>query len=156
MTGKSDAAIKKAEDLDNSRLLDVHRHSDYPEVDAAVEAVWLLVDQSGRQNIRKKHIKLVVLDLYVAWLTDQSMWIAFYRRKDEYKSNQRYNKLHITHTTIKVVDILNAANLIDHVKGHHVRESGGNYLQSHMSRMRAKPSLIALISTNRVMAESGV
>jgi len=59
-----------------------------------------------------------------------------------YRKNKRYNKLHITETTILAVDALLDLGLIEHHKGHYVREGQG---ASHMSRMQAKPELISLI-----------
>src|SRR5215813_8018038 len=93
-------AAAKATDLDNSVLFDVHRWSDFPEVNRAVDALYdemlKLPEFSGKSKLRKKHIKVVVLNLYVAWLGDPECWVAYYRGKWAYKPHSRYNELHIS------------------------------------------------------------
>ena len=140
------AEKEKAEELDNSAQFDVHRWSDYPEVNNAVDALYeeLKTDPSfkGRKNIRKKHIKVIVLDLYVKWLTDPTMYSSFYRRKGYYTTlDSRYNKLHISKITADIADALQRMEYIEHVKGHYGR-SGGS---SHISRMRSTDKLIQQI-----------
>ena len=97
---------------------------------------------SGKSNIRKKHIKVIILDLYVRYLENPDRYTGYYRMEAMYRKNKRYNRLHITKTTIPVVDALLDLGLIEHHKGHYKREGKGS---SHMSRMRAKPELISLI-----------
>ena len=137
---------EKAQKLDNWAPLDIHRWSDYPEVDKAVETIYDQMTNlkrfSGKSNIRKKHIKVIVLDLYARHLEHADRFTGYYRMEAMYRKNKRYNKLHITETTILVVDTLEDLGLIEHHKGHYVREGKG---ASHMSRMRAKPELISLI-----------
>ena len=138
--------LEKAQKLDNWAPLDVHRWSDYPDVDKAVETLYDQMTRlkafSGKSNIRKKHIKVIVLNLYVRYLENPDKYTGYYRREAMYRKDMRYNKLHITETTILVVDVLMDLGLIEHHKGHYVREGKGS---SHMSRMRAKPELISLI-----------
>ncbi len=81
---------RKAENLDNSRLFDVHLWSEYEEVNELVDHVWELAGRSGYRNIAKRHIKVVVLDLYVAWLDDPEMWIAVSFNRAEYRAKSRY------------------------------------------------------------------
>ena len=137
---------KKAERLDNWAPLDVHRWSDYPEVNKTVETIYdqmtRLKRLSGKSNIRKRHLKVIILDLYVRYLENPDKYTGYYRRKGMYDGFGRDNKLHITETTILVVDALLDLGLIEHHKGHYVREGKG---ASHMSRMRVKPELISLI-----------
>jgi hypothetical protein len=100
----------KARDLDNSVLFDVHKWSHFPEVNRAVDALYdemrALPEFSGKSKLRKKHIKVVVLNLYVAWLRDSSSWVAYYRGKWAYKPRSRYNELHISFITVAVVDAM--------------------------------------------------
>ncbi|MFC1684048.1 hypothetical protein ACFL0R_01070 [Pseudomonadota bacterium] len=136
-----------AEELDNWSPLDVHVWSSYSEVNGAVDHLFDLLSQlpqfSGNKIIRKKHIKVVILDLYAKWLVDPTMYCGYYRAVNHYSNIEaRYNKLHISKLTIKIVDALHEAGYITHFKGHYGREGGGS---SHMSRMRATEQLIGLI-----------
>jgi hypothetical protein len=60
----------KAAALDHSQIFDVHRSSDHPEVNAFVDRIYAEHFGSGSALIQKKHIKVLLLDLYVRWVTD--------------------------------------------------------------------------------------
>jgi hypothetical protein len=137
---------KKAEELDNSTFFDVHKWSDYPETNKAVDALFVEFNAgpkfSGRDELKKKHIKVVILNLYVAWQIDPECYVAFYRRESEYRAQSRYNSLHISKKTIIVVDALLRKKYITQITGNYARSGG---FRSHISRMRATQKLIDLI-----------
>jgi len=137
---------QRAEDLNNSRNLDVHKWSEYPEVKNAVDELFQkfleLPDFKGKQNLQKKHIKVIVLDLYVRYKEDAKGYISFYRMKGMYRGKSRYNQLHISFTSVSVIDNLAILGYLEQVKGHHDRTK---QRASHMSRMRAKVKLIDFI-----------
>lgn len=143
-----DESKTKAEELNNSSLFDVHRWSDYPAVNNAVDALFTELKKdpafSANLNITKKHIKVIILDLYVKWLTDPEMYSAYYRANNAYPSKKelRYNKLHISKKTPEIVDALVREGYVVSVTGHFDRE---HKRTSHISRMRATPKLIDLI-----------
>ncbi len=142
------AQVRKAKELDNFQFLDVHRWSASPEVNKAVDALYIQLSKHkkfrGKSNLRKKHIKTVVLDLYVRWMTDPQRWTAYHRGEQRYRGlDERYNRLHISEMTPKVVDALKELKFVKTVKGFYQRESPGK--QSYCSRMQATPALIALI-----------
>jgi hypothetical protein len=149
-----DDKAAKAKDLANSTLFDVHKWSDYPEVNGAVDALFaelrMLPEFGGNSKLRKKHVKVVVLNLYVTWLKDPSCWVAFYRMKAAYRAGSRYNELHISDLTVAVVDALLARGYIEHHKGFRYRAAGG---RSRMSRMRATQKLLDLIHGAKVVPE---
>ena len=63
----------------HSRPLDVHRWSEYEEVNVFVDEVYDdYLNTQSKENVRikKKHLKVVLLDLYVAWLNDPELNIA--------------------------------------------------------------------------------
>jgi len=75
----SDENIKISNDqIDpwHSKPLDVHKWSDYPEINMLVDNLWNTVVEpalGGRSNNTgksdpKKQLKVLLLDLYVAWL----------------------------------------------------------------------------------------
>ena len=81
-------------DLNYSRPLDVHRWSDHPEVNSFVDKIYSsLPSLSGNKQIRKKHLKVLLLDLYVAWSTDPDLKMAISRDNNAYKAKSRYNEL---------------------------------------------------------------
>lgn len=140
------AEKQRAKELDNSRSLDVHKWSEHPEVNNAVDTLYEefleLPEFKGKQGLQKKHIKVIVLDLYVRFLEDEEGYISFYRMKTMYKEKSRYNQLHITFISVAVIDNLEKLGYLEMIKGHYDRTGKR---PSHMSRMRATNKLIDLI-----------
>ena len=108
-------------DYEHSRPLDVHRWSDHPEVNAFVDRIYKEhIHQSGTNTqIKKRHLKVVLLDLYVAWSDDPSLNIAVYMSRNAYsdgtvsgKGKSRYNALNIKVSTIDIVHRLHITGLI--------------------------------------------
>ena len=136
---------EKAEALKFSRLLDVHKWSDYPEVNSSVDALFIELQNdpefSGNPNLKKKHIKVVVLDLYAAWLSHPELYISYHRDANKYKPNTRYNALRITFLTVEIVNALEKSGYIEHYLGYQDRNTG----KSAISKMRATDKLIKLI-----------
>ena len=55
-------------DYQHSRILDVHRWSDHPEANKFVDEIYAsFLNNNLQENIpiKKKHLKVVLLDLYV-------------------------------------------------------------------------------------------
>lgn len=145
----SDETKARAEELNNSSLFDVHRWSDYPEVNNAVNDLYGQLKEdpsfSGNTRIRKKHVKVIILDLFVKWKQDPQMYASYSRGKTSYSEiDQRYNNLHISFITVAIVDALAKAGYVDQVIGHYDKTGKR---QSHMARMRATAKLIDLIAT---------
>lgn len=111
------AVALKAELLDHSQPLNVHTSSNHPEVKVFVDQIYAAHFTSRKVEILKRHIKVVLLDLYVRWTVDPSLKTAFARNANMYVAGSRYNALHISKLTIKVVDILEAAGLIHQTIG---------------------------------------
>ena len=99
-------------DFQHSRILDVHRWSDHPEVNTFVDLIYKDHTHYVGENtrIKKKHLKVVLLDLFVAWTDDPELHIAVHMEKGAYSNGQasnkgksRYNALHIKVSVIDVV-----------------------------------------------------
>ena len=139
---------------DNSELLDIHSSSDYEEVKAVVKKIYeefqKIQDFNGRVTVQQKHIKLIILNLYVAWLTDPTMWVAYSRNNNDYKPKSRYNKLHISKTVPEVVDHLIEVGYVEHKMGHYGRDGKHS---SHVSRMRATKKLASLFKKSGIELE---
>ena len=149
----------KEKDIGHSRPLDVYKWSDWPEIDKG------LINQLARElgletpcgwsngpgatlctPKQRKHLKVVVLDLYIANKVGVP-WVAYSRTKNDYNKESRYNKLHIGYTPlIKVIDSLKKLGYIEHAIGFYDRSTGFGY----QSRMRATKKLIKLIETRKV------
>jgi hypothetical protein len=106
-------------DINYSKQLDVHKWSGYPEVNVFVDHIHdtYIKDEYKFLPIKKKHLKVLLLDLYVNWLEDPDRLLGFSRRLSAYNTNSRYNKLHISRTIIQVQDALSDLDLIDWKKG---------------------------------------
>lgn len=114
----------KARALDNSRLLDVHRWSDHPEVDRFVAKIYDAHFQERKADIARKHLKVLLLDLYVSWFDDPERYTAIHRSPNAYLAGSRYNELHISRKTINVVDVLIGAKFLDYENGFYDRKTG--------------------------------
>ena len=105
-------------DLNYSRPLDVHRWSEYPEVNTFVDKIYSSLPQlTGNKKIRKQHLKVLLLDLYLAWSVDPDLKLAISRDNNGYKAKSRYNELHISKVTPQVVDLLGEAGLVYQADG---------------------------------------
>lgn len=136
----------EGDDLDHSRPLDVHTWSDHPEVNAFVDHIYAHHFKTGNADIQKKHLKVVLLDLYMAWKQDPTLKISYSRNVNSYKPKSRYNALHISNMTVSVVDRLTVAGLVTQVKGFYDRREGG---RSRESRMWPTEALIQLFQEAR-------
>jgi hypothetical protein len=139
--------IADSGNLDNSRALDVHRWSDFPEADAFIDEVYALCQEGKRTDIERKHFKVLLLDLYVAWLVDPALKITVAMQPAAYKAKSRYNALRISHKTIDVVRLLQAADLIEVKLGFHDRRKGG---ASRLTRIWPTEALIARFKTSQL------
>jgi hypothetical protein len=135
-------APKVLDEYDNSRPFDVHKWSDYPEVNNAVNHIYTEIVSLGkieRKNSAKikKYAKVLALDLYVAYLSDPTLYIGISRNHNSYKHN-RYNAIFIKPDLLaKVCDWFIALGYIKYEKGvHHKRQS----------RIRASEKFVDLLS----------
>ena len=139
-----DTLVTSDLDLMNARPLDVHRWSEYPEVNDFVNEIYsTLKSIKGHQNTGKKLVKVLLLDLYVAWSGDPSMKIMFSRDNNAYKAKSRYSELHIGKTIIGIVDTLVTEGIIHEQKGFNDRITGIGF----KSRLWASEGLHASNST---------
>ena len=97
-------------DYNHSRPLDLHRSSNYSEVNPFIDEIYNnhIKDVSENANIQKKHLKLVLLDLFIAWIDDPELNIGVHMHEGAYsdgtifiKGKSRYNELNIKVSTIK-------------------------------------------------------
>ena len=114
--------MKNLQNLDHSRPLDVHTWSDYPSVNSWINRIWrdhfedrfARSGRSGRppKTNPKSQLKVLLLDLFVAWSSDPDLLIGIAMSKSGYSLN-RYNALHISSIMIELVNTLVDKGLID-------------------------------------------
>ncbi len=135
--------LRKAEALNFSRPLDVHVWSEHPEANYFVHLIYRQLFEK-ETNIRKKHLKVVLLDLYVAWKEHAERFIAVHMSPKDYSGLiDRYNALHIKDTTIRVVKILRKNNLIELHTGFQDRK---NPSKGRVTRIKSSDSLVELFT----------
>jgi len=122
----------------NARPLDVHTWSDHHEVNLFVNDIYSQLSSiQGNERINKKLLKVVLLDLYVAWCTDPELMIMFSRDNNAYKAKSRYNEIHIGKKVIGVVDNLVKEGIIEEKRGFNDQIRGIGF----QSRLWASSSL---------------
>ena len=114
---------KTPEELRYSRPLDVHKWSDHSEVNDFVDQLWdeFLASEFAESVTRgkrpktslKQQFKVLLLDLYIAWKEDPKLLIGVAMSKSSYKTNSRYNALHISQKMIDLINYLHEQTLID-------------------------------------------
>ena len=124
----------------------VHTWSDHPEINKLVDELWLEVVEPalGGSNSNnqgrcppKRQLKILLLDLYIAWSEDVTLCIGVSRNNNSYQVNSRYNALHISKKIIRILDVLVMKEYLDYLHGSHDRVNNGRF--SRTSRIR--PSL---------------
>ena len=124
-------------DYEHSRPLDVHRWSEHPEVNTFVDDIFNTYFKQ-KTNIRKKHLKVVLLDLYVAWRDDPTLSIGVAMSPKAYKAGKsRNNSLNIKRTTINIVKELEQNEFIRLLGGKRISTQIG-----YVSRIWASDKLI--------------
>ena len=122
----------------NAKPLDVHTWSDHPEVNVFVNDIYSQLSSiQGNERINKKLLKVVLLDLYLAWCTDPELMIMFSRDNNAYKAKSRYNEIHIGKKVIGVVNNLVNEGIIEEKRGFKDRIHGIGF----QSRLWASPAL---------------
>ena len=135
-----------------SRAIDVHRISEYPEVQNVINSLLSelndsnLIKNSPRKRILK-HLKVVILDLYVSYMGDPLVYVSYPRSKDAYRQDQRMKQLFLGYGPMTTV--INGLASLGYLQDHR-----GFYDQGRktgfQSRMRATSKLIDVIENYSV------
>ena len=128
------------DDLNHSVLLDVHTHSDYPEVNVFVDEIHSAHFSDPFTGAKKKNLKVVLLHLFVAWSEDSSLYTAVSFNKNDYKAGSRYNSLHISEKIITIIKKMDELGLIELHLGFKDWRPGGH---SRVTRIRPLQKLIS-------------
>ena len=117
---------------DYIKALDFHLTTNHLEINELVEVIFDKYFNNRKKEVTLKHLKVLLLDLYLAWNTDPKMEIGVYMSPNSYTTVKRYNKLYITKTMIDVITTLRNHNVINFHKGSEA---------NHKSRIWASPTL---------------
>jgi hypothetical protein len=143
-----EARLIKARELNNSGLFDVHRWSEYPEVNSVVNVIFNEIKeyrQSKKIRIRnaekvKKHLKVTIIDLWVANKLALNPYRAISKNKTNYKPQvSRYRKIFLKYDyLIPVINDLEKLGYLEQSIGYQDRLTG----KSKMTRIKATEKLI--------------
>lgn len=132
------------EDPRHSRPIDVHRWSDHPEVAGLVDRIWdeHMSEGAGTgpkpKTSFRHQLRVLVLDLYVAWLEDPKLSIGVSMSPNAWDTNSRYNAIHLSKKLIPIIKDLQQAGLIDLARGSY---AGPNAPGNRTTRIRASAEL---------------
>jgi len=133
----------------HSRPLDVHRWSDHPEVNGLVGEVWDRIFQGEQEGSKpgpkpkarpRDMLKVVLLDLYVAWKTDPELSIGVDLNLRKWVTGSRYNALHLSRAVPGIIHRLEDVGLIDLSVGSY---AGPGASTNRTARIRAAEPLRA-------------
>lgn len=139
--------MKTPEELEQYRELDVHTWSDHAEVNTFIDHIHAEHFSDPLSKIRKKHLKVVLLDLYVAWMGDPNLCLGVHLNEKRYRAKTRYNSLHISKTTILIIKRLTDLGLIHSHLGFNDRREGGF---GRVSRIWPSKTLISHFTNARL------
>lgn len=141
----SDYEHKQENPLDNSRPLDVHRWSEYPEVKAATIAICKELGYIWDKD--KTHCRVLILDLFHCHLHDYTMYIGVSLNSRSYEMDNRYNRLHIKYDVLdKIVKALHKHDYIEFHSGFIYHNTG----IGRQTRIKATRKLLRLIKQYQV------
>ena len=127
------------DNLQYSRSIDVHRISEYPEVQNVISYLLSLLKEEGLIKNSPitgilKHLKVVILDLYIASLVDPLLYISYSRAKGAYRKDQRLGKLFLGYGPMTtVIDGLNSLGYLEDHRGFYDRDRRAGF-ESRMRR----------------------
>ena len=110
---------EKAIRLGNSTIFDIHKLSEYKEVDNCVAYLFDILSEKidkfkGKNPSKNKsQLKTLIVNLYRNYLDDKTRYVAIYLGKNYYDNlESRYNKLFISRIMIDIVHALNELGFI--------------------------------------------
>ena len=139
---------KPIKDPKYSRPFDVHVWSEHPEVNNFINQVYALLpaevigrveSKSNNKGTLPKHLlKVVLIDLFVAWKQDPELCIGINLANAAYKVGSRYNGLHLSKKLPIMVHALRELGLLDWENHSH---SKTNPKGNRTTRIRASDQL---------------
>ena len=145
---------EKAIRLDNSTLFDIHKLSEYKEVDNCVAYLFDIlskkIDKFKRKNPskNKSQLKTLIVNLYKNFLDDKTRYVSINLGKSYYENlESRYNKLFISSIMIDIVHALDELGFIRLNLGYY------SLKKSRISRIIGTDKLFKLFTQHQFSAE---
>lgn len=141
---------EKAKELANASPLDVFVWSEYPAVNKVTEKVYKeVLSAESRDRARTKKVedklkatlRVVLINLFVAWEADPKRYVAYSRNKESYQDESRYRRLFIKYQPM--MDAVNALEVLGYIEGA-IGYYDKNRNQGKQSRMRATGKLVKM------------
>ena len=136
-----------AEEIEYSRRLDVWKWGDFPEINDLVQNIFetyyadLHTRKDAIQRV-KKHLKVLLIDLYVAFMDDPKLMIGLPMHPDAYSERSNWRSIHITSMIIGIVNRAVEVGLLEIWKG--------NEAQQRVSRIRPTKVLRKLFKKSQL------
>ena len=121
-------------DFDFSRPIDFQRNINSNIIDNCVSELF----KEDKNSLFKKHLKILILELYYCWIESDMQFLALSMSKRGYNSKSRYNPNNISSYLIKVVKLLVKNNLINFHAGFYDTKSK----KSRLTRIKSSKILI--------------
>lgn len=132
-------------ELDNSRPLDIWIYSNRPEIIKCTEILLARISLDKEANMKiaqiKKHLRLILTDLFVVHKENNKKFISYSRDTSGYIQGSRMDKIFIKRKyLIFIIDWLEKEGYIEHFKGFYdrIKDIG------RLSRMRASKKLLKM------------
>lgn len=126
------------EEIEYSRRLDVWKWSDFPEINNLVQEVYAMffVHMYSRKDAvqrAKNHLKVLLIDLYLAFLDDPKLTIGLPMYPGAYTPRSIWRSIHVTSMIIPIVKQAAKVGLLELWTG--------NEIQKRVSRVRPTATL---------------
>ena len=144
-----DEAPKDA--LLKARPLQVHRKTDYPPMNSQLATIYSELVQLREENEKqirkadrvKKHLDVVILDLWVAATYYESPWRFISLNRNDYTKGTRYRKIYLKYDLFKgVLDNLVSLEYVDLIPGFYDRSNKKGY----QTRIKASDKLLKFLA----------
>ena len=144
--------MSRQSDPHNSRPIDIHRYSEFPEAKEFIDSLWLVFTEHFPEHIQvrrgrkttgniKDQFRALMLDLYVCWLEDSETYLGIHLAKNAYQLDSRYNRLHIS---FKITTLAHQCNQLGWLDWLNFSYSGPGSKGNRTTRIRASDQLIHL------------
>jgi len=137
----------------HSRPFDVHIWSEHPEINVLVNEVWSRFWEEEAEAKpkrgpkpkapKKKHLKVLLLDLYVCWQSNPSMYLSVHMSKSGWKADSRYNALNLSSQMIGIIKRLTDLGFLEFKAG----------FEGRLSRIRPTEKLTLLFKLTKLKNE---
>ena len=143
---------KLSNPLENARSFNWHTTSTAEEVDAAINELYEILDKKkkikGNPSYNKRNLKIIVLDLYLRYLQDETGYLKYRRGSPYFKRDKKLNPHRINRASLaRCADSLDEFLYVENITGFFDRRSGG---KRRISRVKANKKLIDFLQRRGV------